>query len=427
MANSKSNKGDQSSDGSKASVSASRRTQKPAKSSRSNRKKSESSSRQSIAQRRKNAVRIVVATVGVIVPMLCIVHGHRSLLQSAQFDIGIVPTKIFAPFEHHEGVVIVSKIQGLPHWDAVKQSFCLMHYAYNNRPLYDIVLFTSEAIPEDNIQEVQAMVQPAKFSVVVDNPGLHEMVRAYPPAVQQLTLDRCNATSIEELHWYSYCKERIFYERLAYNWQAEFRTKHLWHHPALASYKTMLWMDSDVFATRVWKQDPVAIMLQNRLKLFFLNFPAGLIKEKVIPGRIARAFGGRRLCLIDLYDGHVTSKPYERGACSKAILQQVHGFFHITDLEFYRSQQPWMDILIGDTPLHREFDDQVAVTIPAVMLAPNQSWFMPDHGVVLDVFHNGALDGQRHPGFRGFTRWWSAFGRGNFSEAHGRCPVTNRD
>lgn len=59
-------------------------------------------------------------------------------------------------------------------------------------------------------------------------------------------------------------------------------------------------------------------------------------------------------------------------------IMQVHGFFHVTNLDFYQSPpvQKWLKVLIGDVSFSRRNDDPIAVTVPAAVWTPTQAWDM---------------------------------------------------
>jgi hypothetical protein len=169
-------------------------------------------------------------------------------------------------------MVVVTKIQGPPHLRALRQMLCLFTKAYNDRARRDVIVFTSEVIDPKDVQDLQFMAAPAKLTVEIDNPGLHDMVNSFSPVQQSKLLERCHVRSLSELTWYSQCDEVGSYgtikgERLAYTWQAEFRALHLWTHEALQPYKYMMWMDSDAFCTRVWHEDPLAAIVRHDLVL----------------------------------------------------------------------------------------------------------------------------------------------------------------
>ena len=261
-------------------------------------------------------------------------------------------------FEKQPGVVVASKVHGLFQWNALEQSMCLFTQAYNNRVGYDIVVFTTEEVPEHRIEQVRALVAPASFRVVIDNPGLHEMVHNMTKEQQQALLQRCNETRIEDLTWRdTKCsEENISPERLGYNWQAEFRSWHIWNHEALEAYSTMIWLDSDAFCTIKWPRDPITYFLENNLAILFDNWPMGASRGEVFQERIQKSFG-KQLCTVSMVDGHLWPNI---GNCKAARIQQVHGFFHITNMKFFRENINWSENLIGEGRLQRRFDDQLA-------------------------------------------------------------------
>jgi hypothetical protein len=106
---------------------------------------------------------------------------------------------------------------------------------------------------------------------------------------------------------------------------------------------------------------------------------------------------------------------------------QVHGFFHITNLDFYRSDpvMHWARILIGDSKFSRKFDDQIGVTIPAALLASNRTWDMRSNGFNMSVFHNHYRDGRRTEPMGGYIKWWRKNGKTEFPEAKGKCRIVS--
>eukprot|EP00928_Gymnodinium_smaydae_P057627 TRINITY_DN40845_c0_g1_i1.p1 TRINITY_DN40845_c0_g1~~TRINITY_DN40845_c0_g1_i1.p1 ORF type:complete len:419 (+),score=31.79 TRINITY_DN40845_c0_g1_i1:48-1259(+) len=334
-------------------------------------------------------------------------------IASAQKRTGLVP------FERQEGVVIVTKVQGPNQQMLLDQSLCLLHHAYNHKPLYDIVVFTTDPLEEKAIELTASLVAPAKLSIVRDNRGFQEEVAALSPIRRSNFLKSCNVSTPVNLNWWSKCPDR-----LAYSWQAEFRTLHLWKHEALRSYKYMLWMDSDGFSTKPWPQDPIVSMIENDLVLLFSHWPQGRVKGDDVSERIRKAFDVQ-LCSLRLLDGHLASRlgPGDGSACKSAFLD-IHGFFHITNLDFFRSQlvQRFAEIWIGDGFLQRRYDDQGAVTIPTAVLAPNRSWLMRAHGIDLGVYHNNHIFGSsQHVG--GFLKYWNDIAKHQLTTADGVCPI----
>ena len=327
----------------------------------------------------------------------------------------------FSEFERHDGVVIATKLHGMHQLHLLEQSLCLLHQAYNNRVLYDIVVFTTEPLTPKAVESVQSLVAPAKLTVVVDNRGLQQEIAALSPIRRAKFLERCNVTTPHNLTWWSNCPGRI-----AYNWQAEFRAWHLWTHSALASYHTMLWMDTDGFCTKVWDRDPVAFFLQHNLTILLDNFPQGRAKGREVQRRIYDSFQ-QSLCRVRVRNGTLVSHlGTTLDDCPDARIPLIHGFFHITNLDFYRSPtvQHFAETWIGDCFLCRDYDDQGGVTIPAAVLTPHLAWGMQSHNLSLQVFHNAAMDGKQRAKPSDFLKYWSQFGPTQFPEAYGKCPVT---
>ena len=237
-----------------------------------------------------------------------------------------------------------------------------------------MVVFTAEPLSQEEIRQLQEKVAPSKVSVVIDNIGLHQEIQALSQPRKEKFLKRCKVTDPTNLTWGSECPGRI-----AYNWQAEFRSVKIWTHPALANYKYMMWMDSDGFPTRVWDKDPIAFMIENDLIIFFDHFPQGRIHRSVkfeMHHRIYKSFN-KTICKLELSkeDGSFITKLGTKNECRGVFIPLIHGFFHITNLDFFRSDivTNWVNTLIGDCFLCREFDDQAAVTIPTAILEPNRS------------------------------------------------------
>ncbi|KAL7570480.1 hypothetical protein ACA910_004262 [Epithemia clementina (nom. ined.)] len=321
-------------------------------------------------------------------------------------------------FERQPRVVIATKLHGIHQLFLMEQSLCLLQYAYNYRVNYDIVAFSTDPIDDALLEPIRKLVAPAQFTLVVDNRGLQAEIQDLSPIRRTKFLERCNVSSPENLTWWSNCPGRI-----AYNWQAEFRAWHIWKHPALQAYRYMLWMDTDGFPTQVWDRDPIAYMIQHQLVVFFDNFPQGASRGEEVHRRVQQAFDNQTLCKIRLANGQLQSEIGRH--CPKARIPLVHGFFHITDLDFYRSDivQTFAKTWIGDCFLCREYDDQGGVTIPAAMLAPHRAWDMRSHGFKLNVFHNHCLDGKERSQPSGFLKFWPQKGNTTFPQAYGKCPV----
>mmetsp|Transcript_57173 Transcript_57173/g.139371 ORF Transcript_57173/g.139371 Transcript_57173/m.139371 type:complete len:478 (+) Transcript_57173:179-1612(+) len=362
-------------------------------------------------------------------------------------------------FQHYDGAVIVTKIHGPHQLPLLKQSLCLLHQAYNERVLYDIVVFVTIPLvgeqDEDGkeysdknsnanssnkeiIDELQQIVSPAKLDVVVDNDGIVKEIYNLSPERRDSFLKRCRSSSSkpnvapttsgqllrpEDITWDTECEEDgVKMTRLSYNWQAEFRSVKIWNHPTLKKYKYMMWIDSDAFCTKRWDRDPIAVAMKHNLAIMFANYPQG--RAKIAQPRVQKVFG-KFLCRSrKTTTGHLET--VANNDCGSAQLWTIHGFMHVTNLEFYRQDivQEWARTLIGDCFLCRQFDDQTMVTVPAALLAPKKSWDMYKNGIELEVAHNNLLDGKRKKKVGGFLNYWKSNAQTKFPSAVDKCVIT---
>ncbi|KAL7579443.1 hypothetical protein ACA910_014106 [Epithemia clementina (nom. ined.)] len=337
-------------------------------------------------------------------------------------------------FERQPKVVIATKIHGPPHIKQLIQSMCLLKAAYNNRPRYDVIVFTTlplSSVEEKNLRDV---VHPANLEVVVDSKTLADHLKTMSDDQVQHLVKRCQVNSTDELFWWTRCCEEWTPGAcmpLSYSWQSEFRSLHLWASPALKPYKYMLWFDSDAMPTKIWSQDPVAFMIRNELKILFNNFPQGKSAGTDVHAKLMEAYNDT-ICKLKLVDGHLEPT---RGDCHRAVVANIHGFFHVTDLDFYRTAEnlSWSRIMIGENKFSRRWDDQLAVTVPAAMRAPEKAWDMNYHNITLDVYHNGIYDGKRPWKLKsgkvggGYQKWWKEYSEERFPEAIDSCQAWIRN
>jgi hypothetical protein len=343
--------------------------------------------------------------------------------------------EVVQDFVKQPGVVIAIKIHGSGHIRQLKQSLCLLQAAYNDRMNYDIMIFVTEALSDNEVQGLMEVVHPAHLIIETDKQTLSQQLSKLTHEQKEDLLKRCNKNSTEELFWWTRCCDQDNQRRgdctdLAYNWQAEFRSKWIWYSKGLAKYKWMMWYDSDAMSTKVWQQDPVAFAIRNELKILFDHFPQGWRASSELRGMMEDAYNGDHICDVKLVDGHLEA--YRKvGGCDKPKIPQIHGFFHVTDLDFYRSKAnlKWFNNMIGDRKFTRMWDDQLAVTVPAAVLAPNTSWDMNSNGIVLDIYHNHHFDGddnRRHQG-EDYLDWWENFSNTSFPEAIVECSLFVKD
>ena len=345
---------------------------------------------------------------------------HQWLLVNRSTD-HVTSNRSVVAFEKQEGVVVVTKIHGANNFPLLEQSLCLFHFAYNRRLLYDIVVFTTELVPAELTAPLQQLLQPAKLTFVVDNRGLQQEIAALSKPRYDAFLKSCGVTSPVNLTWYSECPGRI-----AYNWQAEFRTWHIWRHPALRDYSIMMWLDSDAFCTMEWLFDPIQAMIENDLVILFDNFPYGSHMGSDVDERLMKAFNVN-ICALQLVEGHFKTRTSNSTCKEYSGFGHIGGFFHITNLDFYRSApvQKFAEAWIGEGFLQRRYDDQAGVTVPAAVLAPERSWHMRKKlNMQLLVYHNFELDGDRALAVGGFLKYWRETVRHQLPDANGVCKIT---
>jgi hypothetical protein len=109
----------------------------------------------------------------------------------------------------------------------------------------------------------------------------------------------------------------------------------------------------------------------------------------------------------------------------------VHGFMHITNLDFYRNATNlrFLELLVGDHRFSRQADDQLAVTAPVALVAPERAWDMRRNGLNLGIHHNGQLDGKEKNTVQGYNVFWEKEGKKKWAVARDMCDnlVVYRD
>jgi hypothetical protein len=204
----------------------------------------------------------------------------------------------------------------------------------------------------------------------------------------------------------------------------------------------MMWIDADAFCTRTWKQDPIATAVRYNLTLLFDHFPQGAARGSEFPTLTHRVFH-KTICDVQLTENGTLSA--KEGKClgkKGSRIRQVHGFLHVTKLDFFRSTKvmEWNSAMInfgskneddqsgdgrddGIYRFSRLFDDQIGITIPAAVLAPTSSRDMKSMGVHLRVMHNYVLDGFMADWRGYFVPWWKRNANTSFPEATEHCIV----
>ena len=346
---------------------------------------------------------------------------HTEIPRGLPYDATKGVVEGIVDFERQENVVFATKIHGTDDQVVqVIQCICLFTQAYNRKVNYDIVIFSTLPISEERQKEIRGVAAPAKVTVVVDEQTLQEQLHDMSEEQVQTLINRCdNVNSTDQFEWGHRCHDIGSWMPLAYTWMSEFRSKQIWSQKSLAEYKYMLWMDSDAFCRKEWEQDPVSFMIRNDLVMLAANFPTGSIKYELPEvHKIIRDVYGKALCavtrdregktfsdsIVETWDENVDPKK----VCRQNKIPLIHGFMHITNLDFYRSDvnMRFYDQYIGDGKFRRSRDDQGAVTIPAAVLEPKRTWDMRANGIALEVAHNSRVDGKYFFKCGGFRKWW---------------------
>ena len=332
-----------------------------------------------------------------------------------------VPT---TPFVRYEKVVVATKLHSQDWLGQLMQMLCLFHAAYNRHVNYDIVVFTTLPWDDSTMQQVQAVVPHTKLIFQVEGPPLHEQIAALTPEARAQLMRRCNVSEGGNITWEHMCDHGSWVPqtRLNYAWQAEFRSYLIWTMPVLAPYKYMLWMDTDALCTKPWPRDPLQLMVERDLVLMFDNFPGGRTKNPQILLKMYQSYG-RSICQMGLSDrGRFQTSDECKG---EFRLPQVHGFHHITNLDFYRNETNlrFLKSFVEPHRFSREWDDQMAVTLPAAVQAPKRVADYRLNGLNVSIFHNFEMDGKElmpHVN-KGYVSYWQNVARDNWESGRMMC------
>jgi len=318
----------------------------------------------------------------------------------------------------------------------LKQMICLFNAAYNHRAgYYDIIVFTTLPWTQEQIDELVATAIPAKLKVIRDSPDLEEVLAGMTEEEVDFLKDRCGCAKNETLTWFHDCREEGYKSiaSLGYAWQAEFRAYHLWTQEVLKPYKYMIWMDSDSLPSKSWEDDPMKYMIEKNLVLAYDRFPFGKTRGDLFAEKLKLAYN-RTICYVGEMKefGHLKVNDCP----DPGNFNQVGGFMHITNLDFYRSPSAlnFNKIMTSyKTPrFSRRWDDQLGVTVPAVMENPERSWNIARLlNTSLGIYHNGLLDGGQTISYRlnstknrqrsSYIYFWLRYVRSNWDVGREMC------
>ena len=328
-------------------------------------------------------------------------------------------------WKRYDDVVIVTKVLHPESHDLLKEMLCLLTAAYNRHVHYDIIVFTTIPWPKSLVESLQEFVKPAKLSVVLEGPPtLEEYLVDMTKEERQFLDTRCNVTEQDPLSWFHYCREKNSHlvNNLGYCWQSEFRAYHIWNHEALKPYKYMFWIDSDARATKPFEVDPMKVFIENDLNLMFDHYPGGLTRLPPMYFKQMDAYGTAICKITQKKDGSLEGELCIKEA-QMPSLRQVYGFHHITRLDMYRNEthQKFLKSLVSDYKFSRQYDDQLAVTLPAVIHDGSKAKEHQSLGVHLGLHHNTMIDGKNRSHPYGFMGYWSTHLKYNWTVARGMC------
>jgi len=126
-------------------------------------------------------------------------------------------------------------------------------------------------------------------------------------------------------------------------------------------------LHNSALVSKVWDKDPMKPMVEDDLIILYSSFPYGQFKNTVVKDKMNKHYN-KSICQI--------SKCQGSGLCPKFCepsmnfrVKQIGGYHHITNLDVYRKpvHQQFLKDFVGIHRFSREMDDQIAVTIPALM------------------------------------------------------------
>ena len=326
-------------------------------------------------------------------------------------------------FSHIPKAAIVTKIHGDEFLANLFWSFCLLDSAYNSRVQHDIFIFHTEPLNENRTLEFQSMMAPAKVTFVLDELTFQGQLDSMTQQQRDDLVERCDgADKAADLTWRHRCQDGPTKMPLAYCWMAEFRSRFLWNHTVLQDYRYMMWVDTDALCMKKWEQDPIAFMARNNLVLLQGNDGGNTRGWTGVQHRIFGVYN-KTLCGMQMDQNTKTYRPvYGGGGCLDRGVLQTHGYFHVIDLDFYRLpiNLEWSNAMMNGTRFSRLWDDQLAVKVPAAMLAPDRMMDMVQSGLNLGVMHHGrVMQGKLYPGR--YTVYWRKEAGEQFPDAKVKC------
>jgi len=151
------------------------------------------------------------------------------------------------------------------------------------------------------------------------------------------------------------------------------------------------------------------VMVENDLNLLFSGFPYGKTLNIKIKNKMQNVYNKSICEVYKTKRGTLAPQFCKNDNIDEVFsLDQVAGNHHISNLETYRKpiHQKFLKEFVGDYRFGRQFDDQIAITIPALMEDGEKAWHERSKGLTLKIAHHKMFDDERRekspPNWKGF-------------------------
>ena len=120
--------------------------------------------------------------------------------------------------------------------------------------------------------------------------------------------------------------------------------------------------------SKVWDKDPMQVMVENDLIIMYSSFRYGDLRNTIVKDKMIKWYS-KSICSINQRQGGLFSTFCGDDPSEVFSIKQIGGYHHITNLDVYRKpiHQQFLKDFVGVHRFSREMDDQIGVTIPAVM------------------------------------------------------------
>jgi hypothetical protein len=147
------------------------------------------------------------------------------------------------------------------------------------------------------------------------------------------------------------------------------------------------------------------MLIDNKLNLLFDHFPGGITRTPSIKTKMNEVYG-KSICKISLTDEGSLEAEY----CDESKSPSINAL-----------HQAFLKKMVGDYKFSRQFDDQLAVTIPAVIEDGSKAWDLQQHGIHLGLHHNTYIDGKEKGKYFSYFNFWQNDGKKRWAAARNLC------